>query len=179
MEDPLKKYNLPSRAQLGMDSMLAPTQEQRDAAKALLAMLKEAGVKEDPQERRDSIWKVGFPSEEIMKLSPAGRLTLELLGSQSKEIQAKPEGNVAPVVPGPEPEPAPAAEAVPPEIPDDGINRHLKQLNWPPKSTPQPKATEDDGQPHKWVAGTPSPPDKSLRPISDWDNDLDNNRPIY
>jgi hypothetical protein len=172
MEDPLKKYNLPSRAQLGMDSLFAATSEQRAAAKALLAMLKEAGVKEYFQERRDSIWKVGFPPPEIMALSPAGRRTLELLGNTPKETETK-GGETEPV--------APVAPESATAEPADDTNEYMRRLNWPPRSTqpPQPQIEEppQDSIRPRFVAGRPSTADSSQQPLAP--EDFDNNRPIY
>jgi hypothetical protein len=162
----LEKYKgqIPSRAQLGLESMFGVTQAERDAATALLKLL----PPEDPQEWATSAWKVGFPPEEIMKLSEAGRLTLEMFKNQP--LSGAPHKAGEPVE-GPA-DAQVVTNAAMPAIEDDGINEHLKQLNWPPKPTPQPPQPKPEEPPRdnlwpRFVAGRPSEPDKSLRPISD------------
>ena len=137
-------------------------------------LLKEAGVKEDPQERRDSIWKIGFPPPEIMALSPAGRRTLELLGNMPKDPKTKsgepePAATVAPV---------PAAQLAIPQPAPETTNEYMAKLNWPPlPSQPPAKDPLDDKTvPHKWQTAKPTPPDKSQRPLPP---DLGENEPIY
>jgi hypothetical protein len=153
--------NLPSRAQLGLDCMFGETPEKRDAAKNLLAMLKEAGVKEDPREWQDSAWKATLPPKEILMLSPDGRRMLEMFEPDPEQVQTAEPSNVAPQT-----SPAPTAEpASPAEITDDRVNSYLKSLAWPPKATPQPKTPVDDTTPHRWQAARPSPPDTSQQPL--------------
>jgi hypothetical protein len=181
--DDLKQYKdfLPSRAKLGRLSLWAPTEEERLAASRMLDVMIKAGITDkEPTPWEDSPWNpVNMPTLEEMKLSPTGRLTLELFAS------CKPVGDsvvnhdvTAAAAFESSATDAQVTNASSPAIEDDGVNLYLKQLDWPPKSSPPPKALEDDDTvKHKWVAGRPSEPSKDLRPIAD--SDLSNNSPLY
>jgi hypothetical protein len=173
----LKKYGsvIPCRARLSHESMFAPTQEQRDAANALLKLLPEPDPNK-PVPWAESAWNpVNAPYYTAWEQSPAGKLTLEMIRNSSVDGR---KGDETPMVNAAAPE-SPVTNASPPAIEDDGINEHLKRLDWPPRpSPPPPKPPEDDDMPHKWQAARPSTPDKSLRPLPP-DENFSNNDPIY
>jgi hypothetical protein len=175
----LEKYQaaIPSRAKLSMEVLFGTSQEQRDAAQALLdALPKEVRTRDEEVAWTTECWlTTRLPCDSDLEKSPIGRQTLSMLRANAPmTLEKKPD----PEVNAPYPEPAAAAEPeAPPAIPDDGINPHLKQLNWPPKGTPQPKAPEDDGVPHKWQAARPSTPSRDQTPMVD--TDFDSNKPLY
>jgi hypothetical protein len=171
---------LPSRAVLARLALFGTSEETRASANAILKALPPMNERER-REYYDETWKLAaMPSDEDLLQSPIGRETLAMLRANApmSAQQPEPAATVAQVDPEPaasEPE-APAAPATEP------VNEHLAALAWPPKSqhTPQPKPEESprDSIWPRFVAGRPSTPDKSLRPISDWNADS-NNDPIY
>jgi hypothetical protein len=169
------KGSIPSLVELGWTEMFDPSEERRLAAGRLRRSLRAAGVTDDPEAYKSAVWKFELPCEADLQKSECGRQTLELLKNSSlpKEVQVKPAGNVEPV--------AAAAPEVPPREPDDGVNPHLRRLAWPPKPQPPAKAPTIEDPPRdsirpRYVAGRPSEPDKSLRPLPP---DLGEQEPIY
>jgi hypothetical protein len=177
------KELLPNRTKLSMEAMFGVTPELRSAAQSLLnALPKENRTREEEIAWTTEAWLTGrLPSEPDMEKSPIGRATLEMLKNSKpmggeipaeamaalESLRSKLEPTVA--------APIPLAPGEPAETP----NEFASQLaNWPPKGS-QPKAMEQDEQPRKWVAGTPSTPDKSMRPLAPSDWDSDSNSPIY
>ena len=167
---------LPSRAVLARLSLFGTDEETRASANAILKALPPMNEKER-REYLDETWRLAdLPSEEDMLQSPIGRQTLAMLrANQPVGVEKKVESgvNVSPVDSEPI-TPVEAISATPEQPPDDGVNDYLKKLSWPPKATPTKPV--DDGAKRMWVAGTPSKPDKSLRPLPP---DLGENEPIY
>lgn len=173
-DDPLAKFKgiLPSRAELSMLALFGTTESARAAANTLLKLLPPMQSKERAAWATEIWTSAKLPCEADLAKSPIGRQTLAMLRANAPMTAQKPEA-VTPV----EPQPAPPAEPAPPqEPPDDGVNDYLKKLDWPPKPAP-PKPVEDDGAVHRWVAGKPSAPDTSLKPLAA--DDYTSNQPIY
>jgi hypothetical protein len=177
----LGKYHgmLPSRAVLARLSIFGTSEETRASANAILKALPPMNEKE----RRaylDETWILAsLPSEEDLLKSPIGKATLELL-KNSQPLPGAPQVSDKPV----EATDAPVTNASSPAIePDDGVNPHLRQLHWPPKPTAQPPKPVNDEPPRdnlrpRYVAGRPSTPDTSQRPLPP-DESFSNNDPLY
>jgi hypothetical protein len=167
---------IPSRAQLGMESMFAPTQEQRDAAQHLLNLLpKKERSRDEEVQWMTEILTMPVPSESDMAKSPVGRATLAMLKNSkpmSGEIPAeamaeleKLKSELATAAPTPSDPGAPA----------DSPNEFVEQLaGWPPKSQQTPRLKTEEPRDNLWPrygAGRQSEPSKDKRPISDWESD--------
>src|ERR1700736_4870042 len=141
---------MPSRAALAQLSLFGTTEETRQSAQAILELLPEMTEKERGEYMTETWMLANTLTEEDMGKSPAGRATLELIRNckpMSGEINAAPESPATD---------AQVTNASSPAIEPDDTNPHLRQLNWPPKASPPPKAPEDDGQRHLWQAAQPS-----------------------
>jgi hypothetical protein len=137
------------------------------------------------RERRDysdETWLMAGPSEAELELSPIGKITLEMLknskpvgdGVQRMDGVSSPE-----LVPYDTNAAVPAEQPIPPIPPPPGPSDDLFERMEQERAAKLER--EQTNPPWKWDMLKPSAPDKSLRPLapSDWDNDLDNNRPIY
>jgi hypothetical protein len=146
----------------------------------MLDVMIKAGITDkEPIPWEDSHWNpANLPTLEEMKLSPTGLATLELLKNCKPLPREKPEDrtmNASPELPVPDAEAQ--DKPAPPEASAETPNEYMSRLAWPPRSTPQPKPVEDDAIEHRWVAGTPSKPDTSLKPLAA--DDFSNNDMIY
>lgn len=170
---------IPSRAQLGMESMFGETAEIRASAQHLLDILpKKERSRDEEVQWMTEIWTMPVPSREDMLQSPIGRMTLQMLDENSKQGDWV---GITDPISAPE---APTTEAevvtnaAMPAVEDDGVNDILKRLDWPPRPTPQPKAEQDE-QPHKWQAARPTPESRGDLQFLPPDSDYSSNQPLY
>jgi hypothetical protein len=136
------------------------------------------------EEWEDSPWNPrNQPTQEELANSVIGRATLELFRANqtvADGVEAPTADNSAQLQNASQVE---SKESADNSAPVESTNPILAALSWPPRSqqtAPPPKPEEEprDSIKPRYVAGIPPPPDKSLRPISDWNSDANNN-PIY
>jgi hypothetical protein len=180
-DDPLAKFRgvMPSRAELCQLVLFGTTDKIRAAAQTVLDLLPPMTTKEK-ENWSSAVWAAAkLPSEADLAKSPIGRQTLAMLRANAPMSAQKSEAVVPVEAEGPESKPP--EPAIPPESAIEPVNPYLQKISWPPKGTitPQPKPDEQprDNLWPRFVAGRPSEPDKSQRPISDWESD--DRQPIY
>lgn len=133
-----------------------------------------------------AVWQAAkLPSAEDMAKSPVGAATLEMfrgdppIGDSVQNLDVTIESNDS-LESEPSQEDGSQSESldsVPAESTNDIMAKQLS--NWPPRSTPTPKApVENDAPKRLWVAGRPTPESRGdLHPLPP--EDFDNNKPIY
>jgi hypothetical protein len=106
------QFSLPSRSELGAIAMFGATEEERDLARRLFAVVPEEKDPEHPLITLNRLFPVGSPADEAAKNSPKGRFIEDLINSIPEELgqpdpyeTIKAELPVASVAKAPEPEP--------------------------------------------------------------------------
>jgi hypothetical protein len=172
----LEKF-IPSRAKLSMEALFGTSEAERNAAQALLdALPKEVRTRDEEVAWTTECWlTTRLPCDEDLAKSPIGRATLAMLQANqpmSVEKKTEPEVIVAPVMPEPKPADLAIPPLQPPPGPSDDLGVRMEQ------ERVEKREREKTNPPWKWTELKPSTPDKSLKPVSDWNSDA-NNDPIY